>query len=101
MTEIKYEDFDTELALKFSKIVHEKCQNVPHNIGILLAREEQNMRKVVITNTAEEKIDYFYSLITTTAERLEHDESIDIDKKIDILSSITDFLSDIEERLRK
>jgi len=32
-------DFDYKLAIMLSKIVHEKCKDVPHDIGINLARE--------------------------------------------------------------
>ena len=32
-------EFDTELALKLSKIVHDHCKDVPHDIGIKLAQE--------------------------------------------------------------
>lgn len=32
-------EFDVELAIKLSKIVHDKCKGVPHDIGITLADE--------------------------------------------------------------
>ncbi len=32
-------DFDIALALKLSEIVQEKCIDVPHDIGVVLARE--------------------------------------------------------------
>lgn len=38
-----YEDeidgFDITLALKLAKIVHDKCKDVPHDIGMLLGYE--------------------------------------------------------------
>ena len=44
-------DFDTELALKLSKIVHDKCQNTPHDIGVILAQEVtlHNLQKAGIS----------------------------------------------------
>lgn len=30
--------FDVDLAIKFSKVVHEQCDNVPHDIGVTLAQ---------------------------------------------------------------
>ena len=43
-TEPLPESINAERALAFSKIVHDRCDNVPHDIGLILEAEVQRLK---------------------------------------------------------
>ena len=41
---------DVDLAIKLSKLIHDECKEVPHNIGITLTRIiEKHQKKLTLT----------------------------------------------------
>ena len=47
---------DVDLAIKLSKLVHDECKEVPHNIGITLTRIiEKHQKQLTLTDVSQQR----------------------------------------------